>query len=201
MATDVAGGFPSYRVSPRAACAAGREIAGEAALTDFPRLASFAPSAELTGSDEPEVVRFRIVFFEDPGAGPGGQRRAAITVDTRLAVACARCMEPMLLTVHGQGTLQFVYSDDQAAQVDELYEPVQTDDEGMVSVVELIEDEVLMAMPVVSRHEHQCRDPWTEQAEAEGSASAQKSGQGQGGDERDNPFAQLEALKSKLKDS
>jgi len=151
-------------------------VAGEVSPLALDRLAEWA-----TDADEPVPVHYRIEFLR-PGADK--LRLARISVETVVRLTCERCLEPMTLPLAGASTLQFVYSDDQAAQVGEAHEAVILDEEGMVSVAELIEEEVLMAMPVVARHEEPCRAPWRESVEDEA---------GDGADA--NPFAVLASLR------
>lgn len=175
------------RLAPRHACEVGRVIEGAVSPLRLERLADLA-----TDAHEPVPVHYRIEFFQ-----PGADKLwlARISVEAELRLICERCLEPMALSLSGDSTLQFVYSDEQAAQVGEAYEPVILDDEGMVSIAELVEDEVLMAVPVVVRHPEACREPWRESVADTVDPGPDGSGM------KDNPFAVLASLRKGHKDA
>lgn len=177
----------ALRVAPRHACEVGRVIEGSVSPLKLARLAGLA-----TDADDPAPVRYRIEFLP-----PGVDKLwlAKIAIEAELRLTCERCLEPMDVPLTGSSTLQFVYSDEQAAQVGAAYEPVIVDDEGMVSVAELIEDEVLITVPVVVRHAEACREPWRESATDAADADTQDAA------EKDNPFAVLASLRKGHKDA
>lgn len=178
-------GAASLRVAVRHACEVGRVVAGEISPLKLERLADFASDAE-----SPTPLRYRIEFLPQ---GPDRLWLAEISVEGTLQLTCERCLEPMTLSVSGSSTLQFVHSDAQAAQVGEDHEPVLIDEEGVVSIGALIEDEVLMAIPVVVRHEELCRAPWRESEEGATEASVADGKDRE--NRRENPFAVLAQLR------
>lgn len=162
------------RLMVRMACDGDRGFSGSVHLADLPRLVPFVPQ------EAPETsLDFDLKFFRDEGRA----MLAQIDVKTTVQVDCARCLQPMSLPLAGASLLQFVYNDDQAEQVGEDREPVLVDLEGGVAISDLLEEEVLMVIPTVAMHEHQCQPAWREEAEDVDSV-VERPG-------RPNPFAAL----------
>ncbi|OYV26747.1 MAG: hypothetical protein B7Z82_07100 [Halothiobacillus sp. 20-54-6] len=160
----------------RASCDSERVFSGAVLLGELPRLAAWVP-ADAPGT----LLTFKLRFFRDAGR----DLLAEIAVRTSVQMDCARCLKPMILPLVGSSVLHFVYNDEQAQQVIEAREPVLIDVEGSVSIASLLEEEVLMALPPVAMHEHQCRPAWQEVVD-DGIKSAEPSAAAQ-----PNPFAAL----------
>lgn len=76
-----------------------------------------------------------------------------LTVDVSFPLTCQRCLGPLDQAVCVQQSFRFVGSEEAAAAQDE-----EADEDVLVlsrdfSLADLIEDEVLMALPVIPRHE------------------------------------------------
>ena len=164
------------RLMVRMACDSDRVFSGSVRLAELPRLLPFVPQ------EAPETsLDFDLRFFRDEGRA----MLAQLDVQTTVQVDCARCLQPMSLPLTGSSLLQFVYNDDQAEQVGDAREPVLVDAEGGVTISDLLEEEVLMAVPTVAMHEHQCQPAWREEAEDEVVEPVVER------PERPNPFAAL----------
>ena len=164
------------RLLVRSACDSDRVFSGSVRLAELPRLVPFVPQ----GAPETSLD-FDLRFFRDEGRA----LLAQMEVKTEVQVDCARCLQPMSLPLVGASLLQFVYNDDQAEQVAGSREPVLVDQEGGVAVSDLLEEEVLMAIPTVAMHEHQCQPAWREDAEDDVVEPVVER------PERPNPFAAL----------
>lgn len=144
------------RLMVRMACDSDRVFSGSVRLAELPRLVPFVPQ------EAPETsLDFDLRFFRDEGRA----MLAQMDVQTTVQVDCARCLQPMSLSLTGSSLLQFVYNDDQAEQVGDAREPVLIDAEGGVIISDLLEEEVLMAVPTVAMHEHQCQPTWREEVD------------------------------------
>ena len=106
-----------------------------------------------------------------------------VKASTSVALECQRCLKPVDVSLAVGRSFLFVHGEDAAAQLD-------TDSEDDVLALtraldlrELIEDELLLALPIVPRHEV-CLVPL--HAPADGGAAFE---------EKPNPFAALAALK------
>ncbi|WP_455203045.1 YceD family protein, partial [Kaarinaea lacus] len=81
--------------------------------------------------------------------GQNRQAEVAGKVTTELKLTCQRCMETMSLPLELSFHLGIVFSLSEAEKLPEQYEPLVVDSDTDVSVVEMIEDELLLAMPAV----------------------------------------------------
>jgi uncharacterized protein len=87
-------------------------------------------------------------------AGMDAGRRVTVTgrIDAGLDLMCQRCLEPVRLQVHAEPNLAWVKSDGQIADLPDAYEPLLSAD-GRVALAELVTDELLLALPLVPKHE------------------------------------------------
>jgi uncharacterized protein len=72
-------------------------------------------------------------------------------VTTTLTLACQRCLEAVKVPVDTRCRLAYVSTEDEAKTVPESHDAV-TMDNGRVSLPELVEDELLLALPLVPAH-------------------------------------------------
>ena len=99
-----------------------------------------------------------------------------------LALQCQRCLAAVTVDVQASRSFMFVHGEAQAAALDE-----QTEDDVLpltrsLDLISLVEDELLLALPLVPHHRPSCPDPLPMLAgEIEAEAQA-------------NPFAALAAL-------
>ena len=103
-----------------------------------------------------------------------------------VTLICQRCLEPAVLGLDTECDVGFVASDEAAKNLPRNYEPVILDDEAL-DLHELIEDELLLALPAVPMHPMgTCQHPPGYQPdEAEPEEEAEKP----------NPFSVLAKLK------
>jgi uncharacterized protein len=87
-------------------------------------------------------------------AGLDPARRVVVTgrMDAELELQCQRCLEPVKFKVHAEPHLAWVKTDEQLAALPDGYEPLLSAD-GQVALKELVSDELLLALPLVPRHE------------------------------------------------
>ncbi len=74
------------------------------------------------------------------------------TIATTVNMVCQRCNKPMQYDLDIPFSLSPMVSEKQAKNLPSEYEPLMVHDEQVV-VAEVIEDEILLALPMVSRHE------------------------------------------------
>jgi uncharacterized protein len=110
-----------------------------------------------------------------------------LRADAVLPLTCQRCLGVVELPVAVERSFRFVDDEETAAaQDDQSEEDVLALDRGL-DLVELIEDELLMELPVAPRHEV-CPEPVTMAvADPDFEAAAERA---------ENPFALLEKLKA-----
>ena len=104
-------------------------------------------------------------------------------------LTCQRCLKPVEESLQISRWFRFVGSEDEAVSLDADSEDDVLALTRHLDAQELIEDELLLALPLVPRHEI-CPDPLPAPAE-------DLVEEGEEEDERPNPFAKLAALKGK----
>jgi uncharacterized protein len=167
------GQLPSF-LEPRKLADQEAEIKGQTTVARLPRLAEFRDSQD-------EIVEVALRFGRDE------ERRQCLsgTVKTALVMTCQRCLEPVRCTVEAKPSLVMVYDEDQIKALPEHLDPWLVTDEKIM-LAELLEEELLLALPLVAMHE-QC--PTALHTPAAPAAAAETK--------RDNPFAVLAQLKSR----
>ncbi len=124
-------------------------------------------------------------------------------------LTCQRCLQPLALTVSLDRRLRFVVGESQAETMDAELEDDVLALPRWLNLRELVEDELLLALPLVPRHD-KCPQPLpvaVGQSEsldgAEGGEPWPESGSGKspsdfpdGSQDRPNPFAVLRGLKT-----
>jgi len=134
--------------------------------------------ADATGS-----VRARFAFAK-VGSGHAG---ATVAVEATPQLVCQRCLQGFAVAVAGSSEIEFSSGADEGAS-DSQREAYATD-EGWVSLRELAEEELLLAVPIVVMHTPQtCGQARTYEA---GGRTQDISG------ERSRPFAGLQDLLKK----
>ena len=111
-------------------------------------------------------------------------------VSAKLLVECQRCLDPVETEVSGSFKFALVNSEEDFELLPEEFEPYLIEGEEQ-SVIELVEDELLLSLPMVTIHEDACSDFMSKQnEEARAAIEAEK--------EAEHPFAALKALKEDL---
>jgi uncharacterized protein len=154
----------------------GKEIGGELPLDTFARLGAclLKPAGN---------VSFKLIFQRDR------ERRAILSgwIKAVLSLQCQRCLGEVNLPIDTSLSVAFVKGMDEAELLPEDLDPCLVEDD-QVAFRDLLEDELLLALPQVAMH-----DPGTCHAPvsgADGETPIESSGQ-----ERENPFAALAELK------
>ena len=193
--------FNPRRLDVAAFAKAQATLEGRQALVDLPRLAE----GLLWPADEvPAAVNWQATGSLRQVLGGSPETRLHLQAQARVWMTCQRCLGPMALELQVDRSFRFVRDEDEAAQLDET-----TDDEDVLSmgrlldVWALVEDELIMALPIVPRHET-CPAPLTALASQDqmpgqvaSSTSSSQAGQAEteGAEEAPHPFAVLKNLK------
>lgn len=156
------------------------ELAGDWPLATLPRLAESAVPEASAGA----LVHWQARGELRPLAGGAAEIWLQLKADVRLALCCQRCLAPVDETVALDRSLRFVADEQQAAALDAELEDDVLSLERVLDLRELVEDELLLALPLVPRHA-ECPQPLPL---SEDEAPA---------DERPNPFAVLAGLKGR----
>lgn len=67
---------------------------------------------------------------------------------------CQRCMKSFSLALSGDFDLTFVVDEAAAQSLADELDPVVLDDSGQIHVVDMLEDDLLLQLPVAPRHEN-----------------------------------------------
>jgi uncharacterized protein len=110
-----------------------------------------------------------------------------LEADTTLPLVCQRCLNPVDVPVKVSRSFRFVADEATAAAEDDQAEEDLLALSRSFDLLELVEDELLMEVPVAPRHEV-CPEPVKMSAEDPDFEAASA--------EKENPFAVLTRLKS-----
>lgn len=165
------------QADPRRLCEQGKYYQGRIALQGLARLAPLLTSSE-------GEAAFTLRFGQD------GEGRAVIRghVNAILQVCCQRCMQPMPLAVDVGFLLSPVSGPQEAERLTPEYDPLLLDGR-LLHPVDLIEDELILAIPPAPRHpEAACGVDLADYRSQDGAALPAEA-------EKENPFASLRQLR------
>lgn len=151
-------------------------LTGQLPIAAMPRLL-----ASLVNDDG--VADVDVQFSVDEQA----RKRIGGTVQAKVQMQCQRCLHAVTVDVSSTVQVALVWSDEQAANLPRGLEPVEVEDAHSLSLLELVEDELLLALPLVAHHS-QCEMPAFDPGEI--LVESKKE---------DNPFQVLAALKAAVK--
>jgi uncharacterized protein len=143
-------------------------------------LASLARLAEAVHRAEGEA-RYELRLEDDPRGFVAVRGR----IDATVELVCQRCLEPMSWTIEAWVALAVARSEGLLQRVPDDLEP-ELAPEGSLDLAGMVEDELLLALPLVARHTAPCSvdAPSASTDTTEGPAAP-------------NPFAALAKLKSR----
>ncbi len=131
------------------------------------------------------VVAVDLLF----GIDEEGRRRLSGTLNTRVQVACQRCLQDMELELHCTVSLLVFDTEEEVQELPEGRDAVSMTEDGL-DVVALIEDELILSLPMIPMHADEgCNRV----------LNALKQGEEVAVEDRPNPFSILAGLKAKPK--
>lgn len=179
--------FPDF-IDPWRSAEGSRRIGGTIPLTRFKRL------MPLLASGEGEAT-FKLQFGYD------AQRRPFVDADVSapLPLICQRSLEPYVEQIAQLSRLQIIAEAGEQALLS-VEEEYVVADEGHLAVADLVEDELLLAIPQVPRNPH-VQTVWaTSEADAErgdhGAVPSPQAGS-TSGEKRQRPFSDLAEMMKK----
>ena len=165
---------------------AGDTLAGQWPGTALARLAeSQAPPQDLP----PAPVQWRVAGQMRPVAGAAAQPWLTLSASTEVWLCCQRCLQPYALPLQVHNAIRFVHGEADAEALD-----AEIDDDVLaltrsLNLQDLVEDELLLALPIVPRHDTCPVALPTRVGEADLAAGQAAA---------DHPFAALQALAKPL---
>lgn len=174
-------GLDPKRLDVAAFAVAGATLAADLPQVQFDRLSSGLLA--LPGDRVAAPVRWSADGETRPV--PGGSRAHWIHLQasTEVTLQCQRCLHPMQQALAVDRWFHFVGDEDEAARLDEDSEDDVLAASARFDLLELLEDELILALPIVPRHE-QCPQPLPSGADELPPE-----------EEAPNPFAALAALR------
>ena len=172
--------FDPHRLDVRALAAAGAELAGEWPQAGFQRLG--ASTLALADMALPVVV-WAVRGELRPVLGGKPQLCLRVKARTSVRLECQRCLMPMPQTIDIDRHFLFVRDEAEAARLDEHSEEEVLVLAERLDLAELVEDELILSLPLVPRHEN-CPQPLLAPEPADADA-----------DPAPHPFAALAALR------
>lgn len=147
----------------------GLRFSGSYRIKDFPRIAALASNVEdnLTAELHFDIKEDKIPCIE-------GHIKADITL------ICQRCLEDVKIQINPSFKLAYLQNEEQGLGLDSSYEIVENSEKEF-STIEFLTDEMLLSIPMIPMHPHQC--------------SSFKDQQELKQQERENPFAILKNIK------
>lgn len=118
----------------------GRSVGGSVSVAGMRRLLD-----ALTRSDTQAQVELRF------GRDSSGRAEVRGSVQATLSLTCQRCMHPVEIELDLPVLLGIVESEVEAEQLPESHEPLLVDEEP-IRLQDLIEDELILGLPLVALH-------------------------------------------------
>ena len=169
------------RLDIKAFAQAGGHLSGHDSLLKYERLAQ-----EAKGLHPDLLVDWKAVSEIRPEAGGPGQIWLHLSVHANFPMECQRCLTPVDVPLDVERSFRFVADEATAEALDEECDEDLLALSREFDLRELIEDELLMALPVVPRHA-ECPTS-VPLASSDDDFEAANS-------EKPNPFAALAALR------
>lgn len=168
-----------HTVEVRTLAARNVVIEGPIEGTRMPRL-----SSAIAGAVEPASVSCEFRRDEE------GRYVVEVRVAMGVLVSCQRCLDVMTVALESHSVLAAVWNDEQAQSLPARYDPLIT--EGETNLWQLVEDELLLALPAFNYHKDmRCGEQADRALGGEAAALAEPPSQG-----KVNPFSVLAALKN-----
>lgn len=132
--------------------------------------------------DVAEHINISVKFYKDAQ----GLNVFDGELSTSVSLVCQRCNGSLAYPIQSSFAFAVVRDADDVDELPEVYEPVEVNDHGEIDLLQLFEDEVILALPLVALHDEQS---------CNADASEFSFGKIEPADERPNPFAVLKELK------
>lgn len=154
----------------------GRHLEGRIPLTKMTRLAELATE-----------LHDDIWLSLDCSMGEDRVRALRGYIKAKVPMQCQRCMEEVEIMVDSHFSLGVVDSEAFAEKLPDEYEPLLIDEDEKIFLQDLIEDELLLALPIIAMHpDGECKS---------GYSTDNETNSEQADSPKENPFAVLKDLK------
>lgn len=164
----------AWLVDPYKLAAQQQTLEGQVVVADMLRVNKLLVKDQGQGE-----LTYKVVFSTDT------DKLCVLTgeIEGEVSLCCQRCLQPFTYTVHCDFIDSPVGNDAEAKLLPDMYEPVSIQD-GKVDLLEMLEDELILALPQVPMHvESECKAAVAIATESE--------------EQEMNPFQVLQTLKFK----
>jgi uncharacterized protein len=171
----------SHAVSVQALCREGATLSGAWPQNTLTRLAE-SLFAEPSGN-----VVWSAVGEEVPAPGGEPELWLRLSSQSTVTLQCQRCLKAVQHDLQVDRRFRFARSEAEAEKLDEVLEEDVLALQPRLNLQELAEDELILALPLVARHQGSCPDPLplpADDLDVDEEAAT-------------NPFAALAALKTR----
>ena len=79
------------------------------------------------------------------------------SIESELELRCERCLDPVKQHIESRFRFGLITSEDEAEHLPKEFEPLLVT-ESEQSLIELVEDELLLSLPIVARHDEECSE-------------------------------------------
>ncbi len=177
--------FDPRRLNLPLFCRQGARLHGAWPQGDFARLVDSLHA--MPGDRVLPPVQWQAAGELKPVTGAEPELWLHLQAQTEVVLQCQRCLHPTMEALAVNRRLRFVQGEDEAERLDEDSEDDVLALQPRTDLHELLEDELILALPLVPMH-GQCPQPlWAGSDEAASLASADA--------QRPSPFAALAALR------
>jgi len=148
--------FDLNRLNVKAFAREGLSLQGQQSLAQFVRLSELAAArfdAPIEDASEPDQVSWRIQAELVPVIAGESQIWMHLSAEIDLPLQCQRCMGPVKLAVEANASFRFVADEASAEAEDDESEEDLLVLTPELNIFELIEDELIMSVPLVPMHE------------------------------------------------
>jgi uncharacterized protein len=130
-------------------CRHGASLEGQQPLASLQRL-----SAGLAADPAPEeVAHWQAQGRLQPVSGGQPQVWLHLQAQAEVGLQCQRCLQPMREALQVDRDFRFVGDEEEAARLDEESEEDVLAMPARIDLLELLEDELILGLPIVPRHE------------------------------------------------
>ncbi|MBM4206886.1 MAG: metal-binding protein [Gammaproteobacteria bacterium] len=124
-------------------------IRGELEIGSFDRLSELL-------FDNAGTVTFDLTFSKQ-----GRLTAVEGHLSATLVLKCQRCLDALEWPIDNDIKLGVVISSEQIRRLPEGYEPLLLAENGLISLMTLVEDELLLCLPDIPKHRYECSVPLT----------------------------------------
>lgn len=179
--------FHPHKLDVEAFAASAASLSGDWPAHKLSRLAD-AAAPELPAADWPSIHWTLTGEKREPRRGVV-QVWLHLQASATVALTCQRCLQPVQEHLNLSRWFHFARDEEEAAALD-----IDSEDDVLAlsrsfDAIELVEDELLLSLPLVPRHDV-CPEPLPQPVD-------DLSDEGDAADERPNPFAALAGLKGR----